>query len=175
MLEPRRSMSPPYTWVEIAISPPAAGTAWVSPAGGGRRPRWAPGCGLDEVVAVLALDTAVDADDAPRDVVVDRGRLAGAPHERDDRQPSARRDVQQVLAVGVVPGGAVGGREPAVGGDQPAQVVGDGVRRVDARVGGAHEGREGRVAGEGGGGRQGHAATVPRCGPRRAGEPRVVR
>src|SRR3954463_4893421 len=113
MLEPRRSMSAPYTWIEIAVSRPAAVTAWMSPSGGisvstwprgastepaGRKNRRAPpppGAEaprappprLDGVVALLALDAAVHADDAPRHVVVDRRPLAGQPHERDDRQP----------------------------------------------------------------------------------------
>ena len=45
---------------------------------------------------------------------MDRGPLTGAPHERDHRQPAARRHVQQVLAVAVDPGRLVLGREPAV-------------------------------------------------------------
>jgi hypothetical protein len=158
-------MSAPYTWIEIAVSRPAAVTAWMSPAGGISVSTWPRGASTEPagrragpvaastMVALLALDAAVDADDAPGDVVVDRCRLAGQPHERDDGESPARRDVQEVLAVGLGAGGAVGGREPAVGFDEPAQVAGDRVRVLDARVGGADEGREGRVAGEGRGGR----------------------
>ena len=69
---------------------------------------------LDELVAGLLLDAAVDADHAPGDVVVDRGPLTGPPHERDHGQPAARRHVQQVLAVAVDAGQLVLGREPAV-------------------------------------------------------------
>ena len=67
-----------------------------------------------------------------------------------------------------VPGRAVGGREPAVAGEQGAQAVGDGVRRVDERVGGAGErGEGGRRCG--GGEEVRHRATVPGCGTARAG------
>ena len=92
-------------------------------AGGTSASTW-PGCASivpgrssappDEPVARLALEPAVDADDAPRDVVVDRRPLAGPPDERDDREAAAARDVQQVLAVAVGAGSLVLGREPAV-------------------------------------------------------------
>src|SRR3954469_6255861 len=66
-----------------------------------RRPEPARAARLDKLEALLALDAAVDAHDAPRDVVVDGGALAGPPHERDHGQPAARRDVEEVLAVGL--------------------------------------------------------------------------
>ena len=34
MLEPRASMSAPYTWIEIVLPGPAAVTAWMFSAGG---------------------------------------------------------------------------------------------------------------------------------------------
>src|SRR6188472_356191 len=55
---------------------------------------------VDEAEARLDLQTAEHADDAPGDMVMDGRSLARAPHERDDREPPARRDVQQMLAVG---------------------------------------------------------------------------
>ena len=69
----------------------------------------------------LALAALVDADHAPRHVVVDRRALAGQPDERDDRDVPLRRDVEQVLAVVVAGRLAVLGREPAVLGEQRAQ------------------------------------------------------
>jgi hypothetical protein len=67
-------------------------------------------------------------------VVVDRRALAGQPHERDDRQPAIRRDVQDVLAVVVGIGDAVLRGEPVVLGEQRGQAPADRVGVVDEAV-----------------------------------------
>ena len=90
---------------------------------------------LDGAVARLALAALVDADDAPRHVVMDRRALPGQPHERDDRQPPARRDVQKVLAIALLVGDAVLGGQPAVVREQRAEARADGVGVVEEAVG----------------------------------------
>ena len=127
---------------------PTAVTSWMSSTDGTMTSTWPGGAStlptgsrqahavdLDGAVARLALAALVDADDAPRDVVVDRRALAGQPHERDDREPAAWRDVQQVLGVVVGVAGAVLGGQPAVLGEQRAQARADGVGVVDESVG----------------------------------------
>ena len=51
------------------------------------------------LVAHLALLPLMDADHAPGDVVVDRGRLPGQPDQRHDRETAVLLRVQDVLAV----------------------------------------------------------------------------
>ena len=94
---------------------------------------------VDEPVAVLALEPAVDADDAPRDVVVDRCHLAGSPHERDDREPAAGRHVQEVLPVAVHPGRLMPAGEPAVLRQQRLEPRRDRLGIVDRRLRVANE------------------------------------
>jgi len=103
--------------------------------------------------ARLALAPLVDADDAPRDVVVDRRALPGQPDQGDDREAAARRDVQQVLGVVVGARDAMLGREPAVVGEQRAEPRADGVGIVDESV---------YVRGEGGEGMGRHAGPDAR-------------
>ena len=101
---------------------------------------------LDQPVADLGLHAAVDADDAPRDVVVDRRALPGQPDERDDREPAGRRDVQEVLAVGVRVAELVLRRQPAVDGEQALQALRDRVRIVDQALGIVDEGGRTRAS-----------------------------
>jgi len=44
----------------------------------------------------LSLDAAVDGDDAPREVIVGDGVLAGQPHEGGDRKGAVFSDVDDV-------------------------------------------------------------------------------
>ena len=94
----------------------------------------------------LALETAVDADDAPRHVVVDRRALAGEPDQRDDGQPAAVGHVQDVLAVAVAAADLVLRGEPAVLAQQRREPPRDRGRIADQADGVADE------VGEGGGG-----------------------
>lgn len=89
---------------------------------------------LNEAVARLALHAAQDADDAPRDVVVDRRLLARTPDERDHRHPPRRRHVQQVLAVAVDARTLVPGRSQPSSRRSPPKPLGDRVGIVDQRL-----------------------------------------
>ena len=72
---------------------------------------------------LLVLGPLQHAGHAPGDVVVDRGDLAGPPHQPDDREGAVRFRVQQVLLVRAGITLPLGGGED-VGG--PGQVPGQG-------------------------------------------------
>src|SRR6185312_4525463 len=57
----------------------------------------------EHVVGRLTLVTAPHADDAPTTMVVDRRRLAGLPHERDDRVAPFRVHVHEMRPVATDP------------------------------------------------------------------------
>jgi hypothetical protein len=86
---------------------------------------------VDEPVVRLPFDPAVDADDAPGDVVVDRRLLPRQPDERDDGQAATRRDVQNVLATRLGVCALLLRREPVVLREQGPEAVRNGGRVVD--------------------------------------------
>src|SRR3954451_1596541 len=80
------------------------------------------------VEELLVLDTLDDAEDTPRDVIVDARELAGPPDQRDDRERSVGLDVQRVAAVAVRRAEALRGGQHVRGGQVPPQLVGDELR-----------------------------------------------
>jgi hypothetical protein len=62
------------------------------------------------VIEILVLDALQDTDDAPGDVVVDTGGLAGSPDQAEDGEGAVGLDVQDVA------GGPVGVATALVGG-----------------------------------------------------------
>src|ERR1700761_6536657 len=88
---------------------------------------------LDQMLALgvrlgvgdLVLDAAVDADDAPGLVAVDRRALADVPDRRGDREAALGVDVQRVEDVLVVVGAAVVGVDRRARGEPAAQRRGD--------------------------------------------------
>ena len=147
MLVPTSVRSAPYTCSDTARSSPTLCTRWMSP--GGNNPATIADVsdrrtGLDELivgcelVAGLVLGAQVDADDAPREVVVDRSRLARQPDERHQGEAAVRRRVEQVLAIGLRVADQLVGSQQVRCPQSGLQGRRDGVDLVLARLGDVH-------------------------------------
>src|SRR4051812_23514285 len=121
------------------------------------------------VEQLLVLDALDDAEDAPGDVVVDPGELAGPPDQGDDRERAVRLAVQVVGAVLVGRAEALLGGQDVGGGEVTAQLAGDelsGLGPVGMAVdGGADAGDEWAQPAGGADPGRGHAVQLPRRRP----------